>query len=162
MAQDDEKNLPEAPNESSAEETKKSRLPMFVAGGIILLGAIIGTIWWINTRQYETTDDSFLEGNISQVSPKISARISKILVKENQLVKKGDLIIELDTTELESKLEQTKAALKSAVANREKAKANVALTRKTGTADVSQASSNLQTAKKSVEKTRFDADSKHQ
>jgi membrane fusion protein, multidrug efflux system len=160
MAQDDEKNVTEAPNESSAEETKKSRLPMFVAGGIILLGVIIGTIWWLNTRQYETTDDSFLEGNISQVSPKISARIFKILVKENQLVKKGDLIIELDTTELESKLEQTKAALKSAVANREKAKANVALTRKTGTADVSQASSNLQTAKKSVEKTKFDADSK--
>jgi membrane fusion protein, multidrug efflux system len=160
MAQDDEIKVDESPIESSTEETKKSRLPIFIAAGVILIGAVIGTIWWLNVRQYETTDDSFLEGNISQVSPKISARIAKILVKENQLVKKGDLLVELDPSELESKLEQTKAALKSAVANREKAKANVALTRKTGVADVNQAGSNLQTAKKSVEKTRFDADAK--
>jgi membrane fusion protein, multidrug efflux system len=160
MAQDDEIQVKETPFESSTEETKKSRVPIFAAGGIILLGVIVGTIWWLNTRQYETTDDSFLEGNISQVSPKISARIAKIFVKENQLVKKGDLIVELDASETESKLEQTQAALKSAIANKEKARANVALTRKTGSADVNQASSNLQTARKSVEKTKFDADSK--
>jgi membrane fusion protein, multidrug efflux system len=160
MAQDDEKNVDETAVETPAVETKKSRIPIFVAVGIILLGAIIGTIWWLNVRQYETTDDSFLEGNISQVSPKISARIAKILVKENQLVKKGDLLVELDKSELESKLEQSKAAFKSAVANREKAKANVELTKKTGLADVNQASSNLKTAKSSIEKTKFDSVSK--
>jgi membrane fusion protein, multidrug efflux system len=161
MAQDDEKNAVETEVETApADEPKKSRLPMYLAGGVLLLGAIIGTIWWLNTRQYETTDDSFLDGNISQVSPKISARIIKINVKENQPVKKGDLLIELDASEAESKLEQRKAELKSAIANRDKAKANVALTRKTGVADVSEASSNLRTAKKSVEKTKVTADSK--
>lgn len=157
MAQTDEKKTAETPIESSTEETTKSRIPIFIAGSIILLGVIAGIIWWLNTRQYETTDDSFLEGNISQVSAKISARIAKIPVKENQLVKKGDLIIELDPTELESKLEQTKASLKSAIANREKARANVELTKKTGLADVNQASSNLKTAKTSIEKTKFDS-----
>ncbi len=160
MAQDEEKKIDETAAESSTEEKKKSRVPIYITTGIILVGAIIGALWWLNTRNYETTEDSFLEGNISQVSPKISARIAKINVKENQLVKKGDLLVELDTSESEAKLEQTKAALKSAVANRDKAKANVALTKKTGVADVNQASSNLKTAKKSVEKTKIDATSK--
>jgi membrane fusion protein, multidrug efflux system len=160
MTQDDEKKSDELTVEPEAQVEKKSRIPLFIACGIILLGTIFGTIWWINNRQYESTDDSFLEGNISQVSPKISARILKINVKENQLVKKGDLLVELDPTELELKLEQAKAELKTAIANREKAKATVALTKKTGTADVSVASSNLNTAQKSIEKTRSEADSK--
>jgi membrane fusion protein, multidrug efflux system len=160
MAQDDEKKAETIADEPANQIEKKSKAPLFIACGIILIGTILGTIWWLNNRQYETTDDSFLEGNISQVSPKISARILKINVKENQLVKKGDLLVELDAAELESKLEQAKAELKTAIANKEKAKATVALTRKTGTADVSEASSNLNTAKKSIEKTRFEADSK--
>ncbi len=146
--------------EVSEEEKPRSRIPIYVIGGIIAVCAILGLSWWIYSRQFATTDDAFIEGNITIVSPKISAHVAKVFVTENQFVKKGDLLIELDAQESEIKLAQAKAALQTAIANRGKAEANVSLTRLTGNADLSQAKSNLQTAKTDIEQNRFASSSK--
>ena len=146
--------------EVSEEEKPRSRIPIYVIGGIIAVCAILGLSWWIYSRQFATTDDAFIEGNITIVSPKISAHVAKVFVTENQFVKKGDLLIELDAQESEIKLAQAKAALLTAIANRGKAEANVSLTRLTGNADLSQAKSNLQTAKTDIEQNRFASSSK--
>lgn len=138
----------------------RSRVPIYAVAGVILVCALVGLGYWLYVRQFETTDDAFVEGNIIQVSPKISAHITKIHVAENQLVKKGDLLIELDAREFENKLELAQAQLKAAYAQNEKALANVSLTRKTTTAGVKQASSNFDTAKSSIEQSRISADSK--
>jgi membrane fusion protein (multidrug efflux system) len=139
---------------------KRSRVPAYAVGGIILLGAIIGLFYWVYAQQFETTDDAFIDGNIVQISSKISAHVSKIHFTENQSVKKGDLLIELDSREIENKLELAQAQLKSALAQNEKALANVSLTRKTTSAGYKQASSNLTTAKNNVEQTKISADLK--
>ncbi|MEP7039593.1 MAG: efflux RND transporter periplasmic adaptor subunit [Acidobacteriota bacterium] len=146
--------------EQTEEEKPRSRVPIYVIGGIIAVCAILGLSWWLYSRQFATTDDAFIEGNITIVSPKISAHVAKVYVTENQFVKKGDLLIELDAQESEIKLAQAKAALQTAIANRGKAEANVSLTHLTGNADLSQAKSNLQTAKTDIEQNRFASSSK--
>lgn len=138
----------------------RSRVPVYVVGGVILLGAVIGIIYWLYARQFESTDDAFVDGNIVQISPKISSHVSKIYVSENQAVKKGDLLIELDSRETENKLEMAQAQLKSALAQSEKAHANVSLTRQTTNAGLKQASSNFSTAKNNIEESKISADSK--
>lgn len=138
----------------------RSRVPIYVVAAVIILSTLIGLGYWLYVRQFETTDDAFVEGNIIQVSPKISAHVTKIHVAENQFVKKGDILIELDSREVENKLEQAQAQLKAALAQSEKARANVSLTRKTTTAGVKQATSNFDTAKTSIEQSRISADSK--
>lgn len=148
----------EEPNEP--EKKPRSRVPIYIVGGIVAAGAVIGLIWWLYARQFVTTDDAFIEGNITVVSPKISAYVVKIYVTENQFVKKGDLLLELDAQEAETKLAQAKAALQTALANRTKAEASVSLTRVAGRADVNQAKSNLQTTKSNVEQTRLASSSK--
>ncbi|MEO6589770.1 MAG: biotin/lipoyl-binding protein, partial [Pyrinomonadaceae bacterium] len=144
----------------SEEEKPRSRLPIYVIGGIIAICAILGSMWWLYSRQFATTDDAFIEGNITIVSPKITSHVAKVHITENQYVKKGDLLIELDPQESEIKLAQAKAALQTAIANRGKAQANVSLTRLTGNADLSQAKSNLSTAKGDIEQSRFASSSK--
>jgi membrane fusion protein, multidrug efflux system len=156
---EEEKDL-EVSKETPGDEKKKSRLPAIIVGSIILIGAIAGTFWWLYARQFETTDDAFLEGNISQVSAKISAHIQKLHVKENQIVKKGDLLVELDSGDLVSKLEQTKANLKSAIAIRDKAKANASLVKQTGKTDFDEAGYNLGTAKTKIQTKNLNASSK--
>lgn len=146
--------------EQTEEEKPRSRVPIYVIGGIIAVCLILGLSWWLYSRQFATTDDAFIEGNITIVSPKISAHVAKVYVTENQFVKKGDLLIELDAQESEIKLAQAKAALQTAIANRGKAEANVSLTHLTGNADLSQAKSNLQTAKTDIEQNRFASSSK--
>jgi membrane fusion protein (multidrug efflux system) len=142
------------------EPPKKSRLPFYVVGIIIfaVLGGGLG--WWLYTRQFVTTDDAFIEGYISYLNSKISAHIVKIHVQDNQSVKKGDLLIEFDRAELEVKLNQSKALLQTALANREKSRAKASLTRATGRAGLNQAESNLQTAKTNIEQTQMFAASR--
>src|ERR671916_269955 len=100
------------------EEKRRSRVPVYVVAGIILITVVIGTAWWLYARQFVTTDDATIEGFVSVISPKISAHVSRIHVKENQPVKKGDLLIEFDSQEAEAKLEQARARLQTAEAMR--------------------------------------------
>ena len=135
-------------------------MPIYVVGSVIFISMLVGFFYWLYVRQFETTDDAFVEGNIIQLSPKISAHVTKIHVTENQFVKKGDLLIELDGREIENKLEHARAQLKAAYAQNEKAQANFSLTRKTTTAGVRQANSNFDTAKTNIEQSKISADSK--
>lgn len=145
----------EVENTPEIEKPKRSRLPVYVVGGIVGLCLIIGLSWWLYARQFEKTDDAFIEGNISLITPKISSYVQKIYVQENQFVKKGDLLIELDSREAEAKLEQARATLQTVQARKLKALANYDLARKTTRADLTQASSNLNSAQKNVEQTRI-------
>ncbi len=147
-------------DESADSVKKRSRLPIYVVGGIVLVSAVVGLVWWLYTRQFVTTDDAALDGNITLVSPKISAHVVRLYVEENQAVKKGDLLIELDAKEAEIKLSQARAALKMALANEDKARANMTLTRVNNRADLTQANSNLQTSRSSIEQTKYASSTK--
>jgi membrane fusion protein (multidrug efflux system) len=70
---------------------------------------LAGLGYWLYARQYESTDDAFIDGDIVQVSPKVSAYVSKIYVKNNQFVHKGDLLVDFDPKDYELKLELAKA-----------------------------------------------------
>lgn len=146
--------------EAEPESPKRSRLPIYVVSGIVGLCLIIGVAWWLYARQFEKTDDAFIEGNISLISPKIGAHVQKIHARENQFVKKGDLLIELDSRETEAKLEQARAMLQTATARKSRAVANYDLARKTTRADLTQATSSLASAQNNIEQTRLASDSK--
>lgn len=132
----------------------RSRVPIYVISGIVIITVLASLGWWLYARQFAITDDAFLEGNISLVTPKITARIAKIHVADNQAVKQGDLLIELEATDAAVKVAQARAGLLTAQAVLEKAKANVVLTRTDSQAGLSQANSNLQTANNTIAQSR--------
>jgi membrane fusion protein (multidrug efflux system) len=153
-------------NETPAPEPEKKngngkRRRLFIIGGVVLLVAVIaGVGYWLYERQFESTDDAFIEGDITQISPKVSAYISRIYVKNNQLVHKGDLLVELDPKDFEAKLEQARAQLRVTQAQHGQAQANVDLTRKTTGASQSQARSNVETARNNVAQNRAASEAK--
>jgi membrane fusion protein (multidrug efflux system) len=126
----------------------------------VLLVALAGLGYWLYARQFESTDDAFIDGDIVQVSPRVSAYVAKIYVVNNQFVHKGDLLLELNTSDLEVKLEQAKAQLETAKSHRGQAVANADLTKKTTAAAQTQALTNVETTKSSVDQTRFTADAR--
>lgn len=144
----------------SKEAPGKRKKFIFIGGSVVLLLAVAGTVYWLYARQFESTDDAFVEGDIVQISPKVSAYVSKIYVKNNQFVHKGDLLVELDPKDHEIKLEQAKAQLASAKSQHGLAEANVDLTTKTTGATRTQAQSNVQTTQNNVEQTRRAAQAK--
>lgn len=154
------KNVTEEVSSNSKTTSVKSRIPIYAVIVILLLATIAGLYYWIYYRKYETTDDAFIESDIVQISPKVSAFVTKVHVKDNQLVKKGDLLVELDSRDLEAKLANAQAHQQVAQAQRGKTLANVNLTRKTSNADQNQARSNVETARVNVEQMRVASNAK--
>ena len=150
-------------NENEGEETepkKKRRFPLVIVGAVALIAIIGGLIYWLYARQFESTDDAFIDGDVVQISPKIASYVTKVYVKGNQKVKKGDLLVELNTQDFDARLEQAKAQLRTAQAQKNQSQANVDLTRKTTQASQTQARSNVQTAQSNVTQTKVAADAR--
>jgi membrane fusion protein (multidrug efflux system) len=145
-------------------EAETARRPLYkrpavlvVAAIVLITGLIIGGHYWLYARSHESTDDAFIDGHIIQISPKASGYVAKIHVDDNQQVKAGDLLVELDARDYEARLQQAKAALDAGLAKQNEARTNVSLTRATGAANVQQASATVQNARSGVESSRAGA-----
>src|SRR6202008_5079964 len=97
-------------------EFYKRRSVLVAASIILLVGVIFGVRYWAYARSHESTDDAFIDGHIIQVSPKVSGYVLKVYVTDNQNVKAGDLMVEIDSRDLQAKVDQAKAALKAGLA----------------------------------------------
>ena len=103
-------------NEEMVEDTRhlyeKKRVIVPTITGLILL--IFGFIVSINSMYYKSTDDAFVEGHIVTVAPRVSGPVEKLYIEDNKEVKKGDLLLEIDPKDYETKLKQSKAKLEEA------------------------------------------------
>ena len=115
------------PNQSAAEteiEAPPSRRRGILIVAVVVVVLIALGIWWRSTYS-EDTDDAQVEGHLIQVSTRINGHVLKVDVDENQVVKAGDPIAELDPRDYEVAVENAKAALASAQANAAAANVNV-------------------------------------
>src|SRR3974377_1397137 len=52
---------------------------------------------WVNTALNTiSTEDAYVNGNVTYVAPRVSGQVMKVLVNDNNRVKKGDLLVQLD------------------------------------------------------------------
>ena len=128
-----------------------------MAAIVLIIGAMIGLRYWLYARAHESTDDAFIDGHIIQISPKASGYVAKVYVTDNQQVKAGDLIVELDGRDYQARLEQAKAALDAGLAKQNEARTNVSLTRATSAASIQQARATVRQARSGVESSRAGA-----
>lgn len=155
---DEEEPEPDQPDAVVARRPFYKRRGVIIAVAVVLLlGAIFGVRYWLYSRSHESTDDAFIDGHIIQVSPKASGYVAKIYVNDNQQVKAGDLIVELDARDYEVRLQQAKAALDAGLAKENEAKTNVTLTRATTSATVQQARATVQKSRSDVASSRAGA-----
>ena len=101
--------------EDSRPSYKKKRV--IVPAITALLFFIAGIYFMVHSMHFQSTDDAFVEGHIVSIAPRVSGPVEKMLITDNQPVKKGDLLIEIDPKDYEAKLAQTKAKLAQAKAN---------------------------------------------
>jgi membrane fusion protein, multidrug efflux system len=113
------------PDMESAQPKSSRRLLIVLV--VLLLVAIAAAIWWHSTFT-EDTDDAQVNGHLIQVSSRINGQVLKVDVQENQFVKQGDVIAELDPADYRVAVENAEAALASARANAAAADVNVPIT----------------------------------
>jgi membrane fusion protein, multidrug efflux system len=100
-------------------------VPTLIGIAVVLIVAVVGLYFFAQSMSYESTDDAFIDGHITNVAPKIAGRVDKVFVDDNQLVKKGDPIVEIDSRDYDAQLKQKQAALDSTKAQASAAQAAV-------------------------------------
>jgi membrane fusion protein (multidrug efflux system) len=104
--------------ESSASNDQSSRIFLKVGATIVLTVLLYaGFNSFLNSFTHESTDDAFLDAHLINVASKLPGYVSAIHVTENQTVKAGDPLLEIDAREYETKLLQKRAAVESSRAN---------------------------------------------
>jgi membrane fusion protein, multidrug efflux system len=99
-----------------------------ILGGIVAIVAVIALLVYYHNR--ESTDDAQVDGHITPVAAKISGRVGKVLVLDNQPVKAGELLAQIDPADYQAALDQAQAAL--ALAESEARSAGFDVPRTTG------------------------------
>ncbi len=133
---DDEKSQQDASaqqNQERQDEDKPrkrpGKKPLIILGIVVIVMLIVAFFFWFTTRNEETTDDAFTEGNAVTIAAKTSGYVVKLLVNDNQRVKKGDLLLVIDPRDTEAQRDQAKAQLALAEAQLHQAEAQLALAR---------------------------------
>jgi membrane fusion protein (multidrug efflux system) len=114
---------------------------------LLVVGVSYGGYKYIHSLSHETTDDAQLAKKMNPIIPRVGGYITKVLVKDNDIVKKGDTLFVIDNSDYMVKLEEAKANLAAAENSLEVAKADI------GSADatVSVSNANVQSANGSIE-----------
>lgn len=100
-----------------AEEKRKGpgKKPLIILGIVVIVMVIVAAIWWLMTKDQINTDDAFIEGDAVTIAPKISGYVTNLVVKDNQLVKKGQLLVQIDPRDAIAQRDQAQAQLGVAV-----------------------------------------------
>jgi membrane fusion protein, multidrug efflux system len=100
---------------SSPEEKKRSLFHrpriIMVAAAFVIIAIGYGAFAMFHSFTHETTDDAFIDVHFVSVAPKIAGRVAVVHVDDNQLVKKGDPLVEVDPRDFQVALAQAKANL---------------------------------------------------
>jgi len=92
---------------------KRRTIAILVLATIVGVGAITGYFYIRYKKTHITTDDAFIEGRIHTVSSRVSGTIKNIYVTDNQSVRRGDLLLEIDPLDFEVRLREASSALDS-------------------------------------------------
>ena len=102
--------------EQEAESTEQSGLSPQKKAAIVILVLLVAGLWfgarWLIKNRIEiTTDNAFVESSIHPVSSRINGSVIAVHVKDNQLVKKGEILLELDPADYRAATEKAEAAV---------------------------------------------------
>ena len=83
----------------------------FILLFLIVLGTVSGFWLWCKSKTHVTTDNAFIESHIYSISARVPGTVARVLVFDNQPVKKGDLLVEMDTNDYRTRMQNATAQL---------------------------------------------------
>lgn len=103
---------PAADREAQADAARKaSRKRGFLvfAGALALVAAGFGLYEWIEGGRYVDTDNAYVAAEVAQVTPLVAGPVLRVAVSDTQVVRKGDVLVELDPTDAKINLAAAEA-----------------------------------------------------
>lgn len=95
----------------------RHRLATVLLLRLLAFAAVVaGTLWWLNARHYEDTDDAFIDARPSAISAQVAGAIIDIPVTDNEIVEAGQPLVRLDDRDYRATEAQNKAQIAQAEA----------------------------------------------
>jgi len=95
----------------AATNNQKKKKAFMIVGVIVAVGLIAGYFYKNYVSTHISTDDAFIDGNIHTIAAKINGTVKAVYVNDNQSVKKGDLLVEIDPVDYSTRLQEARSAL---------------------------------------------------
>lgn len=160
---EDQKGQPQSGDRGNGDAQKKRQDPArkrrirFIVLAVLVVAAIAAIPIYFYYSVRESTDDAQIDGHVIAISPRISGRIVSVLVDDNQPVKAGESLVQLDPADYQVAVEQAQAQLVTAQATALESQTNLPLTNintrssvSVGTTQVNQAKAAVESAQQAV------------
>jgi membrane fusion protein, multidrug efflux system len=126
-APDEQEKSREEEEAASRTRQRKTRIRKLLP--IVVIVAVLGALlWWLHARQYEDTDDAEVDGHIGQIGSRISGYITGVYVEDNDEVKAGQLLVDIDPKDYQVALARARADYADSQAQANAASYNVPIT----------------------------------
>ncbi|WP_435138636.1 HlyD family secretion protein [Formosa sp. A9] len=133
------------------EQKKKTNTKFIIIIAVLVgIGLVYGTYKFIHSLSHEETDDAQIEANMTPIIPHVGGYIERVLVEDNQTVKKGDTLFIIDNSDYIIQLEQAQANVAAAESGLAVSEASIGSYKASSNAANAQANSalvNIETAK---------------
>ena len=132
-------------------------LPVCIAV-VVLAGAGYGAWVWLDARHRVSTEDAHVEGSIVAISARVPGPVARVHVRDNEEVRPGQLLVEIDPRDHQIRVDQARAAVAMATADARGARSEVPLARESTESRVQQARATAAAARSAVDVARAEAD----
>jgi membrane fusion protein (multidrug efflux system) len=136
------------------EEAPQKSGRKFIVIAVILLLVIGGSLFYWRSTFTESTDDAQVDGDLYQVSSRVTGQVIKVYVEDNQRIQVGDPIAEIDPKDYQVAVEQAQANLASAQASAIQQTVNVPITSVNVNTSVDTTGSDVQGSTAAVDQAR--------
>jgi membrane fusion protein (multidrug efflux system) len=116
---------------------------ILIAVAVLLIGAV-GT--WFYFAGKESTDDAQIDGHVNPTAARVGGIVLKLNVRDNQQMKAGDVLVQIDPKDYEVALARARAELANVEADAAAAQVNVPITSTTTSSDLSRTSASVEQA----------------
>lgn len=117
-------------SDNAPKELPLGRKTLWWIGGALLVAIAIFAYWWSGRVN---TDDAQVDCHITAMAPQVPGYVVKLNIDDNVMVKKGDVLVEIDPRPYQAEVDQAKAALDVALAGAHSAQLQIGLTQQTTT-----------------------------
>ena len=127
----------------------------YIVLGMLAIGAAVGAWAWFHFRDQVSSDDAQVDAHIVAIAPKISGNVTEVLVRDNQQVKAGEVLVRIDPRDYQARVNAARAALLQAESQVVTSRTMVPMTNESTQSGVSGAAAQVSDAMAELDRARL-------